>query len=546
MRNIETMQRIFYSLVTAGFLLGTVANAWYMPSAADTTFELDGNITDDAGNPGDDWTNIKVGPNNAFADTGIIEDPINTTIFTGGGSKDVRPISAWKHTEGSVPDKNEILNAAAAAYVVEDNGDDDLVIYLHGDRFSNDGAAQMGIWFFQDRIVAEPDGTFSGAHHVGDILMLANFVHGGANAEVQILEWNPDHPKAKKNLLLLAKGEGGIGTDFYYYATSNAGPTESWDSYTPKALVEGYPVHTYPENSFFEGAINISWLFDGKVMPCFSTFLMETRSSPKPDAQLKDFVYGSLDTCKLEVSKSCISSALNQDTYETLDHNYSYTVTNSGFGTMTNVVVHDDAGTPGYIGDDLTFNIGTLIPGQEITDYYQVTSSLNPPTNSLYASSATIVKTETASATCQPVALSPTIDVTKDCNQSLESLGGYTVVKLMYNGQVCNMSVFGDANATKLINVTVADDKSGLTHTITETLYPQNDPNPEHKNCAPYSGMYYPSEPSDPSGDQCENSYEDTVTASGDYLIGGDLSDPETNTTTDTRSANCGLCVDCQ
>ena len=145
-----------------------------------------------------------------------------------------------------------------------------------------------------------------------------------------------------------------------------------------------------------------------------------------------------------------------------------------------------------------------------------------------------------ASAVCQPVELSPTIHVTKECHQQLESVGGYTVVKVTYDGQVCNMSDANDANATKLVNVTVTDDASGITHTISETLYPQNDP-ASRANCAPYNGMYYPSAPTSPTGDQCVNSYSDTVTAIGYYTIGD-----ETNDTAATNTATCGLCVDCE
>lgn len=539
MKNLETMQRLFFSLVTAGLLIGgTAANAWYMPSSNDTTFELDGNIPNDA-TAGEDWSDIKDGNSSAFSDTGIVNDPKGTSIFTTGGSKDVRPIGSWKHTSGSVPDKNEILNMAAAAY----NIGGELIVYLHGDRYSNDGDAQMGVWFFQEDVSLNNDGTFTGEHRPGDLLMLAEFINGGANAHVKLYEWDPTAPK---NLTLVAEGVGGTGEN-YYYATSNASPTPSWSTYVPKSLVDGYPVNTYPVNSFFEGGINLSWVFRDTIMPCFSSFLMETRSSHKYDAQLKDFALGNLDTCKLEVTKSCVSSTLSREDYETLDHNYSYTVTNSGFGDVSDVKLIDDVGTPGDTSDDRIWYIGEqLSTGSDYTGTYTVTDSyLNPPTNTLYA----IGYIDTyemapvkASAKCQPVQLSPTMSVTKDCNQTLDTVGSYTVVKLNYGGQVCNTSDANDANATKLVNVEVTDDKSGLTHYITGDLYPQNDPG-GRDNCAAYTGYYYPSAPTVPSGDPCVNSYSDTVTATGEYKAGKDSN--ETNTTSTTGTATCGLCVNC-
>ncbi|MDM5271673.1 hypothetical protein PGH07_05760 [Sulfurovum sp. zt1-1] len=538
------VKKIFYSMAALAAVCGmTPLQAWYLPSPGDTHFELDGNIANGAA-PGDDWSDIKDGNSSAFSTTdGIVYDPQGTSIFTQGGSKDVRPVSAWRHTSGSVPDKNEILNMAAAAYNIDIGDGPELIVYLHGDRYSNDGDAQMGVWFFQEHVSMNNDGTFSGEHRLGDILMLAEFVNGGANAHVKIYEWDPSEPK---NLRLKAEGVGGAAPN-YYYATSNASPTPAWTTYTPKSLVDGYPEHTYPENSFFEGGINLSWVFQGEQMPCFSSFLMETRSSHKYDAQLKDFALGDLNTCKLEVSKECLSSTLSRVDYDTLDHNYTYTVENKGFGALTDVKLIDDQGTPADDTDDISWFIGQpLSSGGTYEGNYTVTDSyLNPPENTIYAIGyigTYEMAPVHASDTCAPVQLSPTIDVTKDCNQTLESVGSVTAVKLNYSGQVCNISDANDANASKLVNVEVTDDQSGLTHYIEEDLYPLNDPQ-GRPNCAPYTGSYYPSAPAVASGNPCANSYSDTVTATGEYKVAKDSN--ETNSTSDTGSATCGLCVDC-
>ena len=97
----------------------------------DGFFELDGNIatTPDAGldcvsfpaavGCGDDWENIARGTSSAVATTGIVTDPFSqrdTSIFTTGGSKDIQDVSEWLWTTGSVPDKDEILDAYAARY----------------------------------------------------------------------------------------------------------------------------------------------------------------------------------------------------------------------------------------------------------------------------------------------------------------------------------------------------------------------------------------------------------------------------------------------
>ncbi len=538
MKKQRKMSKIVQSALLAGLLLGfgTQASAWHMPSASDTNFELDGNIVNDTLVAGDDWKNIvdpgTYGSNSAMAITvpPLLHDhdPLDT-IFKTGGSKDGNLISKWGHKLGTPPDKDNIMHASAAAYDVAG----DLVVYIHGDRYSNDGDAMLGMWFFQQRIIPEGDGTFSGEHQNGDVLMLAVFVNGGSRAEITLYEWDDT---VKGNL----RDIGEEGSD-YYYATSNATDTPAWSDYVPKTGVQG----TYPPNNFFEGGINLSWVFRGKTLPCFSSFLMESRASASNTAVLKDFVVGELNTCNLQATKTCDSSVLNQDDYETLDHTYTVTVSNSGFGVVTSAELSDDMGTED-VDDDKIWTI-PLAPGVPYTETYQVTgSSLNPPTNTVtvigvIGEGDDIHKLAPvyAEATCTPVQLSPTIDVTKTCTQLLESVGDYTVVRVDYTGDVCNISDANDASATKLTGVTVVDDKSGITHEIDVPLYPMNDP-AERKNCANYSGSYYPTAPKDPSGNACLNKLSDTVTATGSYSIGS-----ATASVTDTWTATCDLCVDC-
>ena len=100
-------------------------------------FELEGDATDDPAVAGDDWSTVNFGGGSAAARTGVDADPAPRSIFTGGGSKDPIDISSWRYKDGSVPDKDDITNAYAAAYNV--NGD--LVIYFGADRYANDGDA---------------------------------------------------------------------------------------------------------------------------------------------------------------------------------------------------------------------------------------------------------------------------------------------------------------------------------------------------------------------------------------------------------------------
>jgi hypothetical protein len=99
-------------------------------------FELDGNTANEAA-AGDDWSN---------ANKVLITDPLDQTtdrIFTGGGSKDDLNIPGWRHTLGSVPDKDNIEHAFATAY--EHEGD--TYVYFGLDRYANNGTADVGFWF---------------------------------------------------------------------------------------------------------------------------------------------------------------------------------------------------------------------------------------------------------------------------------------------------------------------------------------------------------------------------------------------------------------
>ena len=82
-------------------------------------------------------------------------------------------------------------------------------------------------------------------------------------------------------------------------AVTSAAPA-SWN-FVPKSGTPG----TFPPQSFFEGGVNLNAIFGAGNVPCFSSFLAETRSSSSITAQLKDFAEGSFDLCKITVTKNC-------------------------------------------------------------------------------------------------------------------------------------------------------------------------------------------------------------------------------------------------
>src|SRR5262249_44967759 len=102
-----------------------------VPTLGMTLFELDGNTVDSLKVAGDDWDTLFAGSGSAMAYTGVLADaaPDNTT-FTSSGSKDINDLDQWEWGPGSVPNKSDILNAYAAAYVAND----ELNVFLGQDR----------------------------------------------------------------------------------------------------------------------------------------------------------------------------------------------------------------------------------------------------------------------------------------------------------------------------------------------------------------------------------------------------------------------------
>jgi hypothetical protein len=278
-----------------------------MPAMAvhDTgAFELDGNATNGAA-AGDDWDNVchqvlgtdcSTGSNTsgATAVSFTNDGAQNATIFTGGGSKDPTDISgwAWKDQSGGLPDKDNLQDSFAARYPSTSEGD---VLYFGSDRFDNSGDAQQGFWFFQNKVTTNSNGTFSGVHKVGDLLILSDFSNGGTTSTINIYKWVGTGGDTNGTLQFLAGGKtAGCGTaaandKFCGIVNPNSGTTAPW------AFTDKSGNSTYLQGEFYEGGVNLTSL--GLSGECFATVSSETRSSTSPTAVLKDFVLGGFGNC---------------------------------------------------------------------------------------------------------------------------------------------------------------------------------------------------------------------------------------------------------
>ena len=356
-------------------------------TSIENVFEFqDGDVEDNL-NATEDWNNINppavgtvpgpqefiTGPaGNAVLRTFINDEGSADQIFTQGSSKDFIDVNTaaeagptpsatpeWRHTTGSVPDKDEIDQAYAAKYIDSITGD--VVLVFGGTRHATNGDANIGFWFFQNTIGTNPGGTFSGFHENGDLFLLSAFTGGGGNVGIRILVWVGSVPGNPGQLDTLANrqarcaalnGDLDASGDTLCGITSvtppgaafvnRANTTAVWP-YAPKGKSCG--PNCIPIGASFEGGINLSDL--NLQTECFSSFMLETRSSQSVDAVLKDFALGTFERCEVACTK--VVSPTQVCETDTQNHTasvtYEYTVTTPTAGAALTVSVRDDEGT---------------------------------------------------------------------------------------------------------------------------------------------------------------------------------------------------------
>jgi len=462
-------------------ILATATVAWAVTPTS--VFELDGDVT--TGNqspPLNDWNLLNgdcsapgggsvgsAGGSNTRTCIGSENPP---KIFTGGGSKDPLDISQWKWKPAdTVPDKDTITHGYAASYTATIGASvtADKVVVIGGDRFAVNGDANIGAWFFQQNVSLNSNGTFSGVHVDHDVFLVSAFTGGGGISTITVYEWDSSCLKGVKNpgagqcadanLRLLGSNDT--------FAITNSSPisNETW-SYLAKF---GGGTNTMPVGAFFEGGADLTTLFAASgagAVPCFSSFLLETRSSQSTTAVLKDFVLGSFPECHISLTKGCQCTAFHPDG-SGFDYSFSGTVTNDGGGTVFNVTVTDQGNT---------YSCGSLGAGQSKNFPAECTGPANtfsattfPTTNQASAtattdpSGGTTLSATTNAVTCSAQnpagACTPSAQLTVDkiCVTALQLLGGNVVVRVDYTGQVHNG---GNVNINN-VQVTEDDNADG-------------------------------------------------------------------------------------
>jgi hypothetical protein len=319
-----------------------------------TIFELDGDAVTNQGQGGHDWDqvyadSIAIPPTNTSGALAIafIPDVVNSNqdnIFQGGGSKDTQGIQAgaWLYTASKPQGKDDLEHSYAAAYTL---GNGDLGLYVGADRYDNSGDSTIAFWFFQSAIGLTQTKSgggfkFSGAHTTGDLLLISDFTIGGSTSTIHAFEWQGDDATGSlvdKGVLPASQG----------FAIVNGSNKPSPWLFTDKSNTGGG--NTFAPGEFFEGGVDLTAIFGGATsVPCFSTFMAETRSSQSPTATLSDFTPPrTFPLCGVSISKACAGVGSLNAGQNTIHYTFASSQTkntviqNTGIGALSHVTIVD-------------------------------------------------------------------------------------------------------------------------------------------------------------------------------------------------------------
>jgi hypothetical protein len=373
-------------------------------------FELDGNAsssTTTATAP-DDWDRVchqvtgsdcstTFNTNGATAVDWVSEPNVNSTIFTGGGSKDPNNINQWAFNDnsGGLPAKDNLLHSFAARYSLPSTGTNTgtcpsgtatkcEVLYFGSDRLDNSGDAQQGFWFFQNEITLNTTNqTFNGLHMNGDLLVLSDFSIGGTVSTISVYVWDStctsgvNNPQPGQcgatNLRLKATSSAAncasaaTGDQFCGLVNANT-ITMPW-SFTDKS---GTPNNQALNGEFYEGGVNLSTL--GLADRCFQSVSSETRASTSPTATLKDFILGKFGGCTTQVTTHESTGGSTSIGTGSASVSDQATVTVAGVNTWTGTLQFSLQGPIGTalettqnIGGPITVTNATTQPVQSAT-----------------------------------------------------------------------------------------------------------------------------------------------------------------------------------
>lgn len=236
---------------------------------------LSGQVFAQAEHDGDpaDWQNL-ITNNNFLKINNPRVDLMNsgTDEALGSGAKDVNDFPLW-HWSYQTNDKTDIHGATIV--LLPGN-----IVRFAADRFAQNGDAEIGIWLLKGPLSANADGTFTGPHTNGDVLITSKFTNGGGVSTITVRTWQngilstaivPLSGKARVN-----SSEKDVPAVFRTFQSKFG------------------DLNKYPKGAFFEGILDLDDI-EGNDN-CFTRFLFETSQSQSNNEALGDFLLGNFNT----------------------------------------------------------------------------------------------------------------------------------------------------------------------------------------------------------------------------------------------------------
>jgi len=524
--------------------------------------------------------------------------------FTGGGSKTPNEIGDWSYKiapPSAPPDKNNITHAYAANY----NVGGEQIVYFGADLFDDNGDAELAFWLFQEEITqvpttpGGPSAGFIGNHVLHDPYIAVKFANGGTQALIAVYEWDPSCTKPPGNGPFPAGGcaannirvvipegpatcTGAPAGDVACAITNTSNQASPWP-YIPK---DDAPANVFPPTTFFEGGINIFDVFGQNL--CFSSFMAQTGASTSFTSTSKDFSLGSFSVCSVGATKTCANDDEESDTPNNITYNIRGCAINDGGGSINITSLENSIGggsaytpvdlawyVPGQVDDggglrdfnpatdcdDEALLLQAVSSGSVVTDLssedldagealvyaFSESGPSNGPSDEVTidaeGTDGSDIDADSDTAICPTLDFNASLSVSKQCAADLEDAGSTLVVRIDFEGEVCNT---GEVDLTNLVLSDDIDMPTGVTVTFSldpDSTHTDPDTSIAVGECVAYEGYYYPD--SIPTGDICP--FMDQVTATVDAPInvvgtGCTLqADLTSECEADSNSATCNL-----
>jgi len=534
--------------------------------------------------------------------------------FTQGASSKLGSgINTWLYkVAAGGPSKSDLQQGATATYVYTQNPaffsggpatGDELLYYLVT-RSSNNGSELHGVWLFKGPVAfADPTCTskcsFTGNHTNGDLFLLSGFTGGGGIATIQVFQWSCSGTGAacdsSGSLTFVATGSCSTGS-----SGLECGEVNDHSISVPSTLSNPGTGTTLATGLFFNGGVDVTKL-NGGLTPCFSSVLFESIASAScstaslatstcssiGNAAAKFFIFGTFNTCAINVNKTCGQGRFN-DAQTAATYPISGIVNNADGGTLSLSSITDspsfDSGSLGCFSSAQSFNgtsctaskaaceaceeavlfgsAGAPTPqscanvsltatgtadnavcyGASITQPTSVcigAGCTDTVTASATGPGGSTIAPKMATATCSITPLNSGLNVTKNCQAGLTSTGSALEVQVNTGYLVCNEQAAILSNVTLSDNVVSSANITKVSGGITcpaGLTPPCLAPEGKTGDCATFTGFYVPTSLGQISG-------IGTVPACVNGSLTNGTQDLLADTATATGSCNSTVCT---